>query len=206
MNQVQFYRLLVIVNGAVPLAILAWDAWRGNLGANPTSNALHVTGMLALIFLLLSLTITPLKSLSGWGGWLSMRRSLGLYAFFYAALHFGIYVTFDRGLSLFSTMKELSSRTFLQIGFASLLMMVPLAITSTNALQRKLGAKRWKRLHQLAYPLAILAAVHFYMSVKSDVREPLAFGGVLAVLLGLRLFKLPKLMGSRPKISDKKLA
>ncbi len=197
MNQVQFYRLLVIVNSAVPLMILAWDALRGNLGANPTSNALHVTGMLALVFLLLSLSITPIKALSGWGGWLTFRRSLGLYAFFYAALHFGIYVTLDRALSPASTLHELLSRTFLQIGFVALVLMVPLAVTSTNALQRKLGPKRWKRLHMLAYPIAILAVAHFFMSVKSDVREPLIYAGVLALLLSTRAFKLPRLTRGR---------
>lgn len=197
MNQVQFYRLLVVVNSAVPLLMLAWDALRGNLGANPTTSALHVTGMLALVFLLLSLAITPVKTLSGWGGWLTFRRSLGLYAFFYAALHFGIYVTFDRGLSVPSTMHELLSRTFLQIGFVSLLLMVPLAVTSTNALQRKLGPKRWKRLHMLAYPIAILAVAHFFMSVKSDVREPLVYAGVLAILLSTRVLKLPRLTRAR---------
>ena len=193
MNQVQFYRLLVVVNSLVPLLMLAWDVMRGNLGANPTTSALHVTGMLALVFLLLSLTITPIKTLSGWGGWLTFRRSLGLFAFFYAALHFGIYVTFDRALSPASTLHELLSRTFLQVGFVSLVLMVPLAITSTNSLQRRLGPKRWKRLHMLAYPIAILAVVHFFMSVKSDIREPLIYGGVLALLLSTRFIKLPRL-------------
>ncbi len=186
MNQVQYYRLLVIVNSAVPLLILVWDAWRGGLGANPTNYALHVTGMLGLVFLLLSLAITPLKMLSGWGGWLAFRRSLGLYAFFYAVLHVAIYVTFDRALSVAGTFRELSTRTFLQFGFLALILMMPLAVTSTNAMQRKLG-KRWKRLHQLAYPIAILAVVHFFMSVKSDVREPLIYAGVLGLLLGMRL-------------------
>ncbi len=198
MNKVQYYRWLVIVNSAVPLVVLAWDAWRGNLGANPTMNALHVTGMLALIFLLLSLAITPIKQLSGWGGWISFRRSLGLYAFFYAVLHVGIYVTFDRALSVPSTIHELQTRTFLQIGFAAIVMMVPLAVTSTNAMQRKLGAKRWKRLHRLAYLIAILSAVHFFMSVKSDVREPLVFAGVLGVLLGSRV-KLDPTKNEGPK-------
>ncbi len=138
MNQVQFYRWLMLINGAVPVVMLAWDAWRGTLGANPATNALHVTGMLALVFLLLSLTITPLKRLSGWGGWLALRRGLGLYAFFYAVLHVAIYVTYDRALNALSTLNELLSRTFLQIGFAALVLMVPLAVTSTNAMQRKL--------------------------------------------------------------------
>lgn len=205
MNQVQFYRWLVLINGAVPLLVLIWDAVRGNLGANPTNYALHVTGMLALIFLLLSLAITPIKALSGWGGWISFRRSLGLYAFFYAAIHFGIYVTFDRALSLLSTINELFARTFLQIGFLSLVLMLPLAITSTNGMQRKLG-KRWKRLHQLAYPIAMLAVTHFFMSVKSDVREPLIYAAVLTLLLSTRLFKLPRLsIPKQVKTSSSKL-
>ncbi len=166
--------------------MLAWDAWRGQLGANPINTAIHITGVTALVFLLLSLAITPLRWLSGWGGWISFRRSLGLYGFFYAIVHVIIYFTWDRELSIASLISELSKRRFLSVGGISLALMVPLAITSTNAMQRKLGQTQWKRLHRLAYPIAILAVVHFVMSVKSDLREPLAFGAVLVLLLAVR--------------------
>ncbi|MCC6508976.1 MAG: sulfoxide reductase heme-binding subunit YedZ [Pirellulaceae bacterium] len=189
MNQVQFYRWLVIINCAVPLVLLSWDAWRGQLGANPASDALHVTGMLSLVCLLLSLTITPLRWWTGWGGWISFRRALGVYAFVYAVIHLGIYVVFDRALSLSSTLMEISSRRFLQIGGLSLLLMVPLAVTSTNAMLRKVGAKRWKQLHRLAYVIAILAVMHYYMLVKSDVRQPLVFAGLLTGLLAVRVHR-----------------
>ena len=96
MNSLQFYRNLVLLNGAVPLVVLLWDAYRGQLGANPINDALHITGILSLIFLLLSLSMTPARWITGWSGWIAFRRSLGLYGFFYSVLHFGIYVGFDR--------------------------------------------------------------------------------------------------------------
>lgn len=186
MNQLPFYRALVILNGAVPVGILAWDAYRGQLGANSVNNALHITGLLSLVFLFLSLLMTPLRWMTGWGGWIAFRRALGLYGFFYAVVHLIIYVGFDRALNLSSTLHEIWMRRFLQIGFVAILLMVPLAVTSTNGMIRHLGAKRWKLLHRAAYLAAALGVLHYYMLVKSDVRQPLAFAGVLAVLLGSR--------------------
>ena len=185
MGPVAFNRLLVIVNGAVPLLMLGWDAYHGQLGANAVNHALHVTGTLALVFLLLGLVITPLRWATGWGGWVAFRRALGLYAFFYSIIHLSIYIGLDRGLSLSSTFHEIWMRRFLQVGAAAVLLMVPLAVTSTNGMVRRLGAKRWKLLHRAVYLVAALGVLHYYMLVKSDVREPLAFAAVLAVLLGL---------------------
>ena len=183
MNRLPFLRTLVILNGAVPLFMLAWDAWQGQLGANSVNNALHITGILSLVFLFLSLMMTPLRWMTGWAGWIAFRRALGLYGFFYAVLHLAIYIGFDRALSLSSTLREIWMRRFLQVGALSILLMVPLAVTSTNGMIQKLGPKRWKLLHRLAYPVAILGVLHYYMLVKSDVRQPLAFAGVLACLL-----------------------
>jgi ferredoxin-NADP reductase/DMSO/TMAO reductase YedYZ heme-binding membrane subunit len=183
MNRLPFLRTLVILNGAVPLFMLAWDAWQGQLGANSVNNALHITGILSLVFLFLSLMMTPLRWMTGWAGWIAFRRSLGLYGFFYAVLHLAIYIGFDRALSLSSTLREIWMRRFLQVGALSILLMAPLAITSTSGMIQKLGPKRWKLLHRLAYPVAILGVLHYYMLVKSDVRQPLAFAGVLACLL-----------------------
>ncbi len=189
MTPLNFYRALVILNGAIPTAILAWDAYRGELGANSANYALHVTGTLSLIFLFLSLCMTPLRWLSGWGGWVAFRRSLGLFGFFYACLHVVIYVAFDRNGSVVSTVQEIWMRRFLQVGTAAVFLMVPLAITSTNQMIQRLGPARWKGLHRLAYVVAILGVVHYYMLVKSDVRQPLAFAGVLSLLLGFRFGK-----------------
>jgi len=187
MNQLQFFRVLVIFNGTVPLLMLSWDAWRGLLGANSVNNALHITGILSLMFLFLSLLITPLRWITGWGGWAAFRRSLGLYGFFYAVVHLIIYVGFDRALSLTSTLHELWTRRFLQVGVVAILLMVPLAVTSTNRMIQRLGPKRWKLLHRSAYAVAILGVLHYYMLVKSDVRQPLAFAGVLTGLMGSRI-------------------
>ena len=173
----------VILNGAVPLFMLAWDAWHGQLGANSVNNSLHITGILSLVFLFLSLLMTPLRWMTGWAGWIAFRRALGLYGFFYAVLHLSIYVGFDRALNLSSTLREIWMRRFLQVGAVSILLMAPLAVTSTNGMIQKLGPKRWKLLHRLTYIVAILGVLHYYMLVKSDVRQPLAFAGVLACLL-----------------------
>ncbi len=186
MNPVAYYRLLVILNGAVPLLMLGWDAKHGQLGANAVNHALHVTGTLSLVFLCLALVITPLRWATGWGGWVAFRRALGLYAFFYSIIHLGIYIGLDRALSVSSTFHEIWTRRFLQVGVAAWLLMVPLAVTSTNGMVRRLGPKRWKLLHRAVYLVAALGVLHYYMLVKSDVRQPLVFAAVLVVLLGAR--------------------
>ncbi len=188
-SSLQFNRWLVIVNGFVPLLVLGWDAYHGQLGANSVNYALHVTGILSLVFLFLSLAISPLRWATGWGGWIAFRRGLGLYGFFYAVVHVAIYVGLDRELSVASTVSEIWLRRFLQVGTLAVFLMVPLAVTSTNGMIQKLGPKRWKLLHRQAYVVAALGVVHYYLLVKSDVRQPLAFAGVLTGLLGARLGK-----------------
>ena len=186
MNQLQFLRALVILNGLIPLVMLGWDAYRGQLGANSVNNALHISGIMSLVFLFLSLLMSPLRWMTSWGGWVAFRRALGLYGFFYAVVHLVIYVGFDRSLSLTSTLNEIWMRRFLQVGSVAIVLMVPLAVTSTNGMIQRMGPKRWKLLHRLTYAVVILGVLHYYMLVKSDVREPLAFAGVLTVLLGSR--------------------
>lgn len=199
MNDAKFAKLLAMVNGAVPLCLLGWDAARDQLGPHAVSRAIHTTGMLALIFFLLSLTITPLQKLTGWGVLIATRRTLGLLAFLYAVIHLGVYVVFDRGFDLASAMSEIATRRYLQVGMFAWLLMVPLAVTSTDKMIRRLGAKRWKALHRLAYVAAIAAAVHYYLQVKADVRMPLAFGAVLGLLLTSRLFLRT---AKRPKVTS----
>ncbi len=189
MNNIAYYRNLVILSGLGPLLMLGWDAWHGQLGANGVNNALHITGILSLVFLFASLVVTPLRLLTGWNNIIAYRRALGLYGFAYAVLHFGIYVAFDRMGSVRSTVEEILSRRFLLVGFFALALMLPLAATSTNAMIRKLGPVRWKLLHRLAYVATILGVVHYYMLVKSDVRQPLAFAAVLTPILGFRSVK-----------------
>jgi len=186
-NDLRFAKFLVLVNGAVPLALLGWDASRHNLGANPVNFSILTTGMLALIFLLLTLAVTPLRRVTGWNWIIFSRRTLGLFAFFYASLHFLIFFSFDCSFSISGTLSEMFRRKYLMVGFSALLVMVPMAATSSNAMIKRLGGKRWRALHRLAYVAAIAGVIHYYMQVKADVRLPLALAAVLAILLGYRL-------------------
>ncbi len=185
-SDTRFVKFLVLLNAGVPAALLGWDALHHQLGANPVNFAILTTGMLALIFLMLTLLVTPLRKITGWNWLIFSRRTLGLYAFFYASLHFLIFFSLDRSFSVSSTLNEMVRRKYLIIGSIGLLCMIPLAVTSTNAMIRRLGAKRWNALHRLIYVVAIAGVIHYYMQVKADVRKPMAFAGVLAVLLGYR--------------------
>ena len=182
-----FAKLLVVVNGAVPLCLLGWDAYRHRLGTNAVNSAIHVSGWLGLLFLALSLAITPLRKLTSWSRLILLRRTLGLYAFLYLLVHFAIFFWFDRAASVGDTLHEILTRRYLQLGTAGLVLLCPLALTSTDAMVARLGAKRWKALHRLAYGAAGLGAIHYCLLVKADLRQPLVFAAVLGVLLGFRL-------------------
>jgi glycine betaine catabolism B len=184
-----YIRTLVILNGVIPALVLLSDSLRGQLGANGVNSALHITGILSLVFLFLSLAVTPLRVVTGWNWLIASRRWLGLYGFAYAVVHLVIYVVWDRMGSIVGTLEEVVARRFLTVGAFALVLMIPLAITSTDAMIRRLGAARWKLLHRLAYVVVILGVLHYYMLVKSDVRQPLAFAVVLAPLLGFRAAK-----------------
>jgi len=187
MSNTSFAKLVVWINALVPLAILCWDALNHRLGADPTKFALHTCGMLALIFLILSLAVTPLRLVSGKNYLSNFRRMLGLYAFFYACVHLCIYFVFDREMSFRSLLSETAKRPFILYGMTALTLMIPLAATSTTASVKRLGAARWKRLHQLAYISAVLGCVHYYYSLKADRRQPIILGIVLGVLLLYRV-------------------
>lgn len=180
-------KLIVLLNCTVPVALLGYDALMGHLGANPVNFAIRTTGMLALVFLLLSLTVTPVARITGWNWLVLFRRTLGLYAFFHALLHLSIFFVFDRALSIRSTLSEMVVRPYLVVGSAALLLMVPLAVTSTDGMIRRLGPKRWKMLHRLAYVSAILGVLHYYMQVKADVTLPVGFAIALGLLLAFRV-------------------
>ena len=143
--------------------------------------------MMTLIFLMLTMAVTPLRKITGWNWLIQFRRMLGLYAFFYGCLHFLCFFSLDRGFSISSTLSEMLKRKYLIVGSTALIVMIPLAMTSTNAMIKRLGGKRWRALHRLAYVAAIAGVIHYYMQVKADVRQPLVFAAVLAVLLGWRL-------------------
>ena len=171
-----------------PFLILVFKAFTGGLSVNPIEDVLHGTGKWGLRILLLTLTITPLRKLFGWGVVMRFRRMVGLFAFFYLVLHFSTYVGLDRFFSLSEILEDVSTRPFITVGFASLLLLVPLAVTSTNKMIKRLGGKRWTRLHRLVYPAAIGGVIHYVWAVKLDAREPTIYAIILAVLL---IFRIP---------------
>jgi sulfoxide reductase heme-binding subunit YedZ len=158
------------------------------LGANPVAAILHTFGKWSLNFLLLTLTVTPLRLLTGQIEWQRLRRMLGLFAFTYALLHFLTYLVLDQSLDGRAVLQDIAKRPYITIGFTALLLLVPLAATSTHGMMRRLG-RRWRRLHRLVYAIAVLGVWHYYWGVKADVRRPLLYAGVLAVLLGYRWWR-----------------
>jgi sulfoxide reductase heme-binding subunit YedZ len=187
MTNAQFAKLVVLVNGLVPPAIMAWDAFHGGLGANPIEFVLHTSGTLALVFLGLSLLVTPLRKISGVNFFSHFRRMLGLLAFTYALAHLATYVIFAQFFSPLAILRDVLEHPYIAVGMAGFAMMVPLAWTSTNAAVKRMGAARWKRLHRLAYAAAAAGVVHYYLLVKIDTRLPIAFGVVIGVLLLFRV-------------------
>lgn len=183
----RFGKRLVWLNGAVPAAVLAWDAYLGQLGVNDVNYVIRTTGKLSIVFLTLSLLVTPLRRLTGWNQLIAVRRSLGLFGFYYAVAHFAVFFAFDRDGSLGSTATEIVERVYLWFGFGALVLMVPLAVTSTDGMMSRLGARRWKRLHRLAYAVVLGAVVHFWLLVKSDLRQPIVFGAIFAAMILYRV-------------------
>lgn len=160
------------------------------LGVEPVRTLLHTCGLTALNLLLITLAVTPLRQLTHWNNVLRLRRMLGVFAFFYAALHFTIYAWLDQGLDVKAIGADIVKRPYITIGMVALLLLIPLAVTSTNGWQRRLK-RRWQRLHYLIYPIALLGVWHFWWQVKKDIREPLLYAAMLTVLLGYRLVRGP---------------
>ena len=177
----------VIVAGLVPLVKMEIDLIRGTLSADPVSAGENQLGLLALVFLVASLACTPLQTLFGWKFPIRIRKALGLYAFFYASLHFGAYLGFDKQLNMAEVFADLTERPFLIVGFLAFVILVPLAVTSTAGMLKRLGFKRWKALHRLAYVAGILGVAHFVMRVKSNLTEPVIYGTILGALFAVRL-------------------
>ena len=178
----------VLLGGLVPLAYLARRFQTGALGADPVAAALNELGLTALVFLVATLACTPLKALLGWTWPMRLRRMLGLFAFCYALLHVSLYAIVDQGLSLSAILADVSERPFITVGFAAFVLLIPLAVTSTNKMRRRLGPLRWQRLHRLVYVIGLLAVVHFVLRVKRDLDEPLTYGYIIVALLGVRLW------------------
>lgn len=185
--KISFSKVVVFINSLIPLGLLLSDLYRGRVGPNPLEFATRTTGMLTLVFLSLTVAITPLRKIFGINSLVKYRRILGLFAFFYGTLHLLTYVWFDRLFNLVSVVRDVAQRPFILVGMTAFLLMVPLAITSTNKMVKRIGGKRWARLHRLVYLAAIAGVVHFWMLVKSDIRLPLTFGFIVLFLLGYRL-------------------
>ena len=187
MKDTRFVRFVIFLNSLVPLALLANDAYYRRLGANPYEFATRTTGALALLFLILSLAVTPLRKMLGLPWMVKLRRMLGLFGFFYAFLHLLTYVWFDKFFGVKAIVEDVAKRPFITVGMASFILLVPLAITSTQKMVRRLGGRTWTRLHRLVYVAAAGGALHYYMLVKADTREPLMFAAALVLLLIYRI-------------------
>ena len=176
---------LAFAASLLPLAWLGWRAWQDQLGANPVETLSHSTGDWSLRFLLLTLAVTPLRRLTGWNRLQQFRRMLGLFAFFYVCLHLGVYLIFDQFFDWRAIGEDIAKRPYLAVGFTGWLLLIPLAVTSTHGMIRRLG-RNWQRLHRLVYLIGALGVLHYGWLVKADLTEPLIYGVILALLLGYR--------------------
>ncbi len=171
----------------VPFASLCWRALHAGLGANPVEFVQHATGDWTLRFLLFTLTITPLRKLLNLPDLIRFRRMLGLFAFFYVCLHFLTYIGPDQSFSLAGMLKDVQKRRYVTVGFTAFVLLIPLALTSTAGWIRRLGGRRWQMLHRAIYVSAVCGVIHYYWLVKSDVRKPLFYAAMVAILLAWRL-------------------
>ena len=187
MSSSKFTNLLICINASIPLAILGLDYWNQNLGANAVNTAIHITGIVSLVLLLLSLAVTPIIRVTRQKHWFAARKTFGLFGFFYAVVHLTIYFFLDREGDVSSLIHEMATRRFLLVGTLAIVLLLPLALTSTQRMRQRLGIKRWKRLHRLAYLIAVLVVLHYYMEVKSDTESPIAFAVVLGFILASRI-------------------
>lgn len=201
-------KLVVWCACLAPLALLttrAFGAGGASLGANPVEAVLDVCGKTGLNLLVLTLCITPIRRATGFNRLIAFRRLLGLFAFFYLALHFLTYAVLDLGLAWSTLLADIAERPYITVGFAALLLLIPLAVTSTQGFQRRLG-RNWMRLHKLIYVIAVLALVHYWWQIKSkaDIAEPLLYAGTLALLLGVRIHHWREIRQKRARSVDAK--
>lgn len=182
----RYLKPLIFVACLLPLALMVWDGFHDALGANPIETLSHRTGDWTLRFLLLTLSMTPLRRWLGWAGALRLRRMLGLFTFFYACLHFLTWLVLDQFFDWEEILKDIAKRPYITLGFLAFLLLIPLAITSTRGMMRRLG-RRWGQLHRLVYPIAILGVAHYWWLVKADNLQPVLYALVLSLLFALRM-------------------
>ena len=180
----------VFAAALIPFALLVHMVWTDALGPNPVETLNRYTGDWTLRLLLITLAVTPLRQLTGWPYLIRFRRMLGLFAFFYVCLHFLSWIWVDKLFDWEEIVKDVVKRPFITVGFACFVLLIPLAITSTNAMMRRLGGARWRALHRLVYVIGIGGVVHFLWLVKSDISEPMIYAAILALLLGHRIWLL----------------
>ncbi|OJX78288.1 sulfite oxidase heme-binding subunit YedZ [Magnetospirillum sp. 64-120] len=171
----------------LPLVWLGWQAAFGSLGVNPVETLNRTLGDWALRFLLLALAVTPVRQWTHWAPLARLRRMMGLFAFFYVCLHLASYVGVDLFFDWAALWKDVVKRTYITLGMGCFVLLLPLALTSTDGMIRRLGGRAWRKLHKLVFPAAILGVAHFWLMVKADIREPVVYALVLAVLLGWRM-------------------
>lgn len=190
MTQAQRIRIVfkpaVFLLCLLPFLLLAFDWYNDRLSANPIDDVTDATGTWTLRFLMITLAVTPLRKLTGWNWLLQFRRMIGLFAFFSVCLHFITYIYLDQFFLWEEIWADVQKRPFITVGFASFLMMIPLALTSNDRITKWMGGKRWKMLHRLVYLIALGGVVHYLWLVKADTQRPLTYGGILLVLLGIR--------------------
>ena len=179
-------KVFVWVAALLPFAWIVAGAFLGWLGVNPIEKVTHVTGLTTLTLLLVTLAVTPFRRISGWNPVIQLRRPLGLFAFFYASVHFMIWMALDLGFQLSWVWEDIMERPYITVGFSAFVLLMPLAATSTKGWIRRLG-RRWTSLHRLVYVAATLGVIHFYWLVKSDTRLPVVFAGILLFLFAVRV-------------------
>ena len=199
MRRIRWSKVLVFLLCLAPIFRLAWRVWNQDVTANPTEFIQHFTGDWAIRLVVATLAVTPLRKLLGVPGLIRFRRMIGLFAFFYACLHVLTYLWLDKLFDFPAMLKDVGRRPFITAGFAAFVCLVPLAVTSTAGWIRRLGGKRWQRLHSLIYVTAIAAVVHYYWLVKSDIRQPMLYGTLVALLLAWRVVSRAIRNGALPR-------
>ncbi len=180
-------KVVVFMACLAPVAMLVWRGFNNDLSADPIAFITHTTGDWTLRFLVITLAITPLRKILRVPQLIRFRRMLGLFAFFYVCLHFTTWIWLDKGFVWSEMWKDVEKRRFITVGFTGFVLLIPLAVTSTAGWIRRLGGRRWQRLHRLIYATAVLGVIHYYWLVKSDVRKPLFYGFLVGILLAWRL-------------------
>jgi methionine sulfoxide reductase heme-binding subunit len=196
---IRWVKAFVFLVCLLPLGMLAWKGYLGDLGANPIEKITHSTGDWTLRFLLITLAITPLRRALGAPALIRFRRMLGLFAFFYGCLHFLTYIWLDKFFDVHGMLADIAKRKFITVGLTAFVLLIPLAVTSTAGWIRRLGGRRWRALHRLIYFSAIAGVIHYLWLVKADIRKPLEYGSILALLLFYRIMSwlLPQIKKRR---------